>query len=285
MDKINAELNQTNEELLKAFKDITSKIDNIIYPKVQKTNIWVEKLKEYKRSHPGVTHKEAMIEVKKTYQKPIKVAKRIKSNNECQFCQKQFNNKSNLNRHMNKVHKANNPKDALLVLAKAKGVECKFRRILKGVIKDPKERIEFEEKHKKAIKTRDDADKIYKIAMKIIPIEVCNDVSNKVQEKVKKTNKVKIFIKELNKAYEYANNNKLDLSDDNIVKSIKVGDNIIITLKDMIDEDDEQIDQITIEKDDDGYNVSLQQKTYIKDKETMIDIDRFYCDNECYEKL
>ena len=162
-------LNNRDTIFRNTFNELLQQFDDLFNKKVQRAkNAWLEHVEEYKKSHLGISHKTAITEAKKTYvKKKVMKTKKSKKIYNCEYCEKNINNKSNLNRHLKEIHYINDAEKALLEVASCIGKECKFRRILKGVIKKDTDRILFEIKHVIALKAKEVAIRIYKIAANI----------------------------------------------------------------------------------------------------------------------
>lgn len=97
----------------------------------------------------------------------------------------------------------------------------------------------------------------------------------KKEKKPKTFNISDDLINMINKGFEDANESELGLSRDLIVSSKKINDDIIIHVKNILVDDDELIDVITLNKTDYGYDVSLEQLQNISGQMLLQEYDRF----------
>ncbi len=284
--EIQAKLTKASTDELTAILAILNKSKPV--PKKRATNAWVEYLTVYKAKHPSQSHNEAMANALKEYKAkpptPIVVAPKVKVQKPqkvhiCSVCEAEFNNKSNLNRHMKVKHSEQQIKIDTsayrgLVRTHAKRLET---------TKDEKVRADSAEKMRKADEL---LDRIHKATALLTNKPVTKAPSTKTQTpvvtKAKKAKLPKLLIDEINKAFLENNKFKLNLKAENITSCTKDddGDGYIVNVTNLYNdkEHEDKIDQMILTKDQMGYNLDLMQEYFDKRKgvTAMSNIDSLF---------
>lgn len=238
---------------------------------VKKLNPWIEHLKSYKEKYPDATHKVAMVEAKKTYQKAekqAKIKKEVISEYKCPMCDYTTSDKSNYNRHL----KAD--RNTLIKKAMAqRGIIRTALGRMNDRSRDADYRAEYEQKHEEAVKKHDEYVNILKFVengndiTKITQADVVKLVARKRSSPNQKVTKntarlPSSLIEKLNVSFKADNDGQnLNLSKENIGKVNKLINGYQVELKNF-EVDGETIDELVFDNDntDQYYVVSFNQR-------------------------
>ena len=238
---------------------------------VKKLNPWIEHLKNYKEKHPDATHKVAMVEAKKTYQKAekqAKIKKEVISEYKCPMCDYTTSDKSNYNRHL--------IADRNTLIKKTMAQRGIIRTALGRMndrSRDTDYRAEYEQKHEEAVKKHDEYVNILKFVengndiTKITQADIVKMVARKRsspnQKVAKNTARLpSSLIEKLNVSFKADNDGQnLNLSKENIGKVNKLINGYQVELKNF-EVDGEKIDELVFDNDntDEYYVVSFNQR-------------------------
>lgn len=238
---------------------------------VKKLNPWIEHLKSYKEKHSDATHKVAMVEAKKTYQKAekqAKIKKEVISEYKCPMCDYTTSDKSNYNRHL----KADRNTLIKKTMAQRGIIRTALGR-MNDRSRDADYRAEYEQKHEEAVKKHDEYVNILKFVengndiTKITQADVVKLVARKRSSPNQKVTKntarlPSSLIEKLNVSFKADNDGQnLNLSKENIGKVNKLINGYQVELKNF-EVDGETIDELVFDNDntDQYYVVSFNQR-------------------------
>ena len=238
---------------------------------VKKLNPWIEHLKSYKEKYPDATHKVAMVEAKKTYQKAekqAKIKKEVILEYKCPMCDYTTSDKSNYNRHL----KADRNTLIKKTMAQRGIIRTALGR-MNDRSRDADYRAEYEQKHEEAVKKHDEYVNILKFVengndiTKITQADVVKMVARKRsspnQKVAKNTARLpSSLIEKLNVSFKADNDGQnLNLSKENIGKVNKLINGYQVELKNF-EVDGETIDELVFDNDntDQYYVVSFNQR-------------------------
>ena len=238
---------------------------------VKKLNPWIEHLKSYKEKYPDATHKVAMVEAKKTYQKAekqAKIKKEVISEYKCPMCDYTTSDKSNYNRHL----KADRNTLIKKTMAQRGIIRTALGR-MNDRSRDADYRAEYEQKHEEAVKKHDEYVNILKFVengndiTKITQADVVKMVARKRSSPNQKVTKntarlPSSLIEKLNVSFKADNDGQnLNLSKENIGKVNKLINGYQVELKNF-EVDGETIDELVFDNDntDQYYVVSFNQQ-------------------------
>lgn len=238
---------------------------------VKKLNPWIEHLKSYKEKYPDATHKVAMVEAKKTYQKAekqAKIKKEVISEYKCPMCDYTTSDKSNYNRHL----KADRNTLIKKTMAQRGIIRTALGR-MNDRSRDADYRAEYEQKHEEAVKKHDEYVNILKFVengndiTKITQADVVKMVARKRSSPNQKVTKntarlPSSLIEKLNVSFKADNDGQnLNLSKENIGKVNKLINGYQVELKNF-EVDGETIDELVFDNDntDQYYVVSFNQR-------------------------
>lgn len=238
---------------------------------VKKLNPWIEHLKSYKEKHSDATHKVAMVEAKKTYQKAekqAKIKKEVISEYKCPMCDYTTSDKSNYNRHL----KADRNTLIKKTMAQRGIIRTALGR-MNDRSRDADYRAEYEQKHEEAVKKHDEYVNILKFVengndiTKITQADVVKMVARKRSSPNQKVTKntarlPSSLIEKLNVSFKADNDGQnLNLSKENIGKVNKLINGYQVELKNF-EVDGETIDELVFDNDntDQYYVVSFNQR-------------------------
>jgi len=239
-------------------------------------SLWLTHVKKYATDN-NIGYKQALIQSKDSYIKVKKTTtvkpKKTKKIHKCEFCDFETEYKSNFNRHINICL---DKKTLLLELVKNRGLirthSVRAETSLKKEVRDESKTI-----YDNTFKRFNELSAILK-RLESGQIKTISTKKTIAKKKIVKLELPENLIERINTGYKNNNKNKLNLSQNNIVKIIQTDDKINIIVRNIIVDKTEKIDSIDLKYDSnmDGYDASLLQDEIINEKTITVEYDTFY---------
>jgi hypothetical protein len=246
----------------------------VVEPVVEPAVSWIDFAKNY-ASENNINYKDAIVEIKekglyKPKEKVVKPKKILKKDVGycCDICDYTTPDKSNFNRHMTKH---NNKEKMMNELMTTRGL-IRTHRVRASESKNSDVRV-------KSQAILDAALTKEKVLIPQLKKLREKDVTYTIEKTPKSKHKFPIdLIEKTNDAYHEVNGSILTLTKDNVENVEKHGKDYTLKVKDLIVDEDEEIDEIIFEYDDKfyGYNVSFMQVVDIKGKMVDVEYETFF---------